>query len=318
MSLYGIIFSLSFFLILSFFFSSHTVDYAKEADLEIDNSAISKKTSISLIEEEEKKSVLEKEPTELTTFYEKISTIINKSATSFEGKIGITYIDLTTGKKIAVNGDQRFLSASTIKVPLAMMIADKVANGKLKWEDQLIYKEKDDYEEGTGIIVNNIQPSYSLRTLQEYNIVYSDNIAKNMLYDTFGGDEAGKKAITQHFFQRDTDPENTELSSDEAAKVLSQLYQEKSTNSDYQTIYEYMKQTVFHERMDTKMTSGKVAHKIGSYDNFIHDIGILETEHPFILTIYTDGKNGSLAISEITNQLWKVQQNEYPKIDTKS
>ncbi|MHC5229189.1 serine hydrolase [Enterococcus sp. LJL99] len=316
MSLYGIIFSLSFFLILSFFFSPHTVDYAKETDL-AHELAFSQKAAVIPIEEK-KNSIVEEKSTELTTFYENIAATINKTATSFDGKIGITYIDLTTGEKIAVNGEQRFFSASTIKVPLAMMIADKVANGELKWEDQLIYKEKDDYEEGTGIIVNNIQPTYSLRTLQEYNIVYSDNIAKNMLYDTFGGDKAGKKAITQHFFQRDTDPENTELSSNEAAEVLSQLYQEKATNSEYQTIYDYMKQTVFHERMDTATTSGKVAHKIGSYDNFIHDIGILETDHPFILAIYTDGKNGSSVISELTDQLWELQQNEYPKISTKS
>ena len=30
---------------------------------------------------------------------------------------------------------------------------------------------------------------------------------------------------------------------------------------------------------------GKVAHKIGSYDEFIHDMGILETPHPFALAI---------------------------------
>ena len=317
MSLYGIIFSLSFFLIVSFFFSSNTVDYAKGTDLAMDELAFSKKAFV-LPTEEKKDSQGEEEPTELTTFYEKISAVINKSATSFDGRIGITYIDLTTGKKIAVNGEERFLSASTIKVPLAMMVADKVANGELKWEDQLIYKEKDDYEEGTGIIAYDIQPSYSLRTLQEYNIVYSDNIAKNMLYDTFGGDKAGKKAITQHFFQRDTDPDNTELSSNEAAEVLSQLYQEKTANTEYQTIYDYMKQTVFHERMDTATTNGKVAHKIGSYDTYIHDIGILETDHPFILTIYTDGKNGSSTISTLTDQLWKIQQDEYPEISTKS
>ena len=46
-----------------------------------------------------------------------------------------------------------------------------------------------------------------------------------------------------------------------------------------------MKQSVFHERMETPTTQGKVAHKIGSYDEFIHDMGILETPHPFALAI---------------------------------
>ena len=46
------------------------------------------------------------------------------------------------------------------------------------------YNAEEDYEEGTGIIAYNIQPEYPLKTLQEYAITYSDNIAKNMLYDT--------------------------------------------------------------------------------------------------------------------------------------
>ena len=316
MSLYGIVFSLSFFLIVSFFFSSHTIDYAKESNATTDKPAFPKQNSQPT--NEKQTTVIAKEPIELTSFYEEISTTLNKSVASFDGKVGITYVDLTTGKQIAVNGDQKFLSASTIKVPLAMMIADKVANGELNWEDQLVYKEKDDYEEGTGIIINGIQPSYSLRTLQEYNIIYSDNIAKNMLYDTFGGDKAGKKAIVQHFFERDTNPDHTEFTSNEASEILLELYHEKATNREYQKIYDYMKQTVFHERMDTEITKGKVAHKIGSYNNYIHDIGILETDPPFILTIFTDGKNGSSFISELTNQLWKIQQNKYPKTSSKS
>ncbi len=76
-----------------------------------------------------------------------------------------------------------------------------------------------------------------------------------------------------------------------------------------------MKNTVFHERMDTPTTSGKVAHKIGSYAGFLHDIGILETEQPFILTIFTNGQTdaGIPFIASVTDQLWNIQSNDYPK-----
>ncbi|MGX7271292.1 serine hydrolase [Enterococcus haemoperoxidus] len=312
MTLYGMIFSICFFLIVSFFFSTHTVDYANETETS-EKMSVPIKTASSSTDKKPKPK--ETESPELTAFYHKIEQTMTATAKNFNGDVGITYVDLTTGKQISVNGTKEFYSASTIKVPLAMMVADKVQAGGLKWDDQLTFNEKEDYEDGTGIIINDIQPTYSLRTLQEYNIIYSDNIAKNMLYDTFGGDVEAKKALYAHFFQKETDWDDAKLTSEDAAKILKILYEEKSTNQEYQKIYEYMKNTVFHERMDTPTTSGKVAHKIGSYAGFLHDIGILETEHPFILTVFTNGQTdaGIPFISTITDQLWTIQNNEYPK-----
>jgi len=311
MTLYGMIFSICFFLIVSFFFSAHTVDYANEAEISEKISIPIKSAAISANKNLEPKTI---ETPELTDFYHKINQTMIDAAKTFNGDIGMTYVDLTTGKQISVNGTKEFYSASTIKVPLAMMIADKVESGSLKWEDQLTFNEKEDYEDGTGIIINNIQPQYSVRTLQEYNITYSDNIAKNMLYDTFGGDVKAKQALYAHFLQKETDWDDAKFTSEDAAKILKILYKEKASNVEYQTIYDYMKNTVFHERMETPTTAGKVAHKIGSYEGFLHDIGILETEQPFILTVFTKGQTdaGIAFISTITDQLWTIQKNNYP------
>lgn len=309
MTLYGMIFSICFFLIVTFFFSTHTVDYANET--ETSETIPTKKAAASVPKKAEAPI---KESAELTGFYQKIEQAMTDTAKGFTGDVGMTYVDLTTGKQLSVNGTKEFYSASTIKVPLAMMVADKVQSGTLKWEDQLTFKESD-YEDGTGIIINNIQPTYSVRTLQEYSITYSDNIAKNMLYDTFGGDIKAKQALYAHFLQKETEWDDAKLTSEDAAKILKILYEEKAKNPEYQTIYDYMKQTVFHERMETPQTTGKVAHKIGSYAGFLHDIGILETEHPFILTIFTNGQTdaGIPLISAVTDQLWTIQQNDYPK-----
>lgn len=311
MTLYGMIFSICFFLIVSFFFSTHTVDYANETETSEEMNVPTKKSTNSAKDLEPKKQ----ESPEQKVFYDKIEQTMTETAKSFKGDVGMTYVDLNTGKQISVNGTKEFYSASTIKVPLAMMIADKVQAGSLKWDDQLTFNEKEDYEEGTGIIINNIEPTYSVRTLQEYSITYSDNIAKNMLYGTFGGDVAAKKALYAHFLQKETEWDDAKFTSEDAAKILTILYEEKASNQEYQTIYDYMKRTVFHERMDTPTTSGKVAHKIGSYAGFLHDIGILETEHPFILTVFTNGQTdaGISFISMITDQLWAIQSSEYPK-----
>ncbi len=171
--------------------------------------------------------------------------------------------------------NMNFYTASTIKVPLTMLVADTVASGQKKWTDLIPYNAEEDYEERTGIIAYNIQPEYPLKTLQEYAITYSDNIAKNMLYDTLGGDEQkqNEKCIsvicTRHLRLKS---HNFLLKM--RLLFYKKLYTEKATKPDYQAIYDSMKQSVFHERMETPTTQGKLLYKIGSYVEFIHDMGI--------------------------------------------
>ncbi|MGC6767642.1 serine hydrolase [Enterococcus sp. LJL51] len=318
MTLYGMIFFICLFLIVTFFFSTNTVNYAVEQQTaETPEPELAIKTGLeSPLVELEKDSAQETieliETEQLDTYFEQIQTMIDKAAADFNGELAVTYVDTTTGKQLSVNGKKEFYTASTIKVPLAMMVADRVSEGVFQWDDQVVYSEENDYEEGTGKLLNDIQPSYSLQTLQEYNITYSDNIAKNMLYGLFGGDKQAKRQLYRYFFQREANVEDTQFTSQDGAKILLKLYREKADNKEYQKIYDYMKNTVFHERMETSLTKGKVAHKIGSYDSFIHDIGILETSHPFVLSIFTNGKDGSEAISALTDQLWKMQSEQYP------
>ncbi|WP_330932654.1 serine hydrolase [Enterococcus sp. BWR-S5] len=361
---YSTIFFICFFLIIVFFFSTHTLDYAVEqtsvsttesqsaasstneqADENVQSAAADSSTDFSHslplttaqpaitvsssdtsslgtiaqpVPEQTVASNSEEPNVESDTeaaekeFYDQIQKTLDKASASFNGTMAVTYIDLTTGQEISVNGKKEFYTASTIKVPLAMMVADKVNEGVLKWNDTITYKEETDYEEGTGRIINNIQPTYSLQTLQEYNITYSDNIAKNMLYGLFGGNDQAKKQLYRYFFKREANVEDTQFSSSDGADILLKLYKEKETNKEYQKIYDYMKKTVFHERLETALTTGKVAHKIGSYDDDIHDMGILESSHPFILSVFTNGKNGKEAISALTDQLWKLQEDKYP------
>ncbi|MNI82273.1 hypothetical protein D3C73_1389670 [compost metagenome] len=49
-----------------------------------------------------------------------------------------------------------------------------------------------------------------------------------------------------------------------------------------------MKNTEFHDRIDKYLPYDIVAHKIGSYDSYINDVGIIFADKPYILVIYTN------------------------------
>ena len=66
-----------------------------------------------------------------------------------------------------------------------------------------------------------------------------------------------------------------------------------------------MKQSVFHERMETPTTQGKVAHKIGDAYDFRHDVAIVYTNSPYVIAIFTDHSNYD-TISNISKDIYEV------------
>ena len=128
---------------MGFFFSSRGEDYAKESE---------QKVTIDSAKHEKHTKDKEENNSANTVFFDKINDLLVASVKEFEGTVGISYLDLETGEQRSVNGQHEFYTASTIKVPLTMLVADTVASGQKKWTDLIPYNAEEDYEEGTGII----------------------------------------------------------------------------------------------------------------------------------------------------------------------
>lgn len=249
---------------------------------------------------------------ELAAFYQKIKTTLTAATANQAGEIGITYLDLATNSKISSNGTLEFVGASTTKVPLVMLVSDKVAEGSLRWNQLLTYQESD-FETGTGKIQNNLKDKYSVAQLAEVAITNSDNIAKNMLYTAIGGDKAGISEWYQDYLNKSSDGENI-ISSDDAAIILARLYQNQTTNAGYKTLLNNMSKTIYNDRLETATTRGKVAHKIGTNETYYHDIGIFFNDHPYVLTVYTNNvTDAKKFMSQLSDTIWNLTESDYPE-----
>jgi len=222
-------------------------------------------------------------------------------------KVGIVFYDLSSGIMISINGDKTFTAASTIKVPLTMIIYDKVAAGTRKETDTLRFSEKS-REGGTGILQGkDLSSPIQISTLVENCIKYSDNIAANMLitsmdFNQFKNEEDSKLGIT-------TNHSNNEITALGAFNALKKL-NDGANNGDigYSKIISLMKQTIFNDRISNNIANSIVAHKIGNYGSNVHDIGIIYTKKPYILTVYTNGlRNANATISGISDIIYAQQ-----------
>ncbi|MBE6053636.1 MAG: serine hydrolase [Clostridium sartagoforme] len=211
----------------------------------------------------------------------------------YKDNVAIYFKNLNTNEEYYLNENIYYAAASTNKVPLAMMILDEVNNGDKSLDDVLYFNEED-REEGSGILLSLDEvPNLTINEAIYLSIIESDNIAKNMLA------RVAKADINDYmrYVTGDRDiPDENYMTAKQLGIVLNRLYENPDNNPYYETLIEYMKKTNYHDRIDKYLPYSKVAHKIGNYYRYYHDIGIVYGENPYILAILTKD------IGELSNE----------------
>jgi len=104
------------------------------------------------------------------------------------GVYGLYFIDLQSGQEFGYNSKVVFHAASTFKLPMNLYLYRAVEQNQLELTEQLVFSEEH-LEGGTGILKNQTPGgSYSIAQLADYSILYSDNVATNILLDRLGKD----------------------------------------------------------------------------------------------------------------------------------
>jgi len=266
---------LSLMIILSFSFFGCTSKSDNEAIIDtgvvVEDQEESKETSNKVVEE--KKDLL-------TSIDEVVENVVGE----YRDNISIYFKNLNTDEEYILNGDNYYVAASTTKVPLAMMILDKVNSGILSLDDTISYVESD-YEEGTGSLAYaETIPDITIDEALYLSIVESDNIAKNMLTRISGSSITDyTRSITGY----SDIPYGNYTTARQFGIMLEKLYKNPDNNPYYEKLLDYMTRTIFHSGLDKYLDYSKVAHKIGTYYRYYHDVGIVYGEDPYILVVLT-------------------------------
>jgi beta-lactamase class A len=218
-----------------------------------------------------------------------------------KNNVAIAYYDINTGDSIKINENISFLAASTVKVPINMLLYDMVYKGEINENEKLTYTEGD-YEDGAGILQGqDLSQPLSISDLSRYSIVYSDNIAINMILDRIGIEN--RFAYLESILRHNVDHNENYTTADDSLKILERLYENPDNNPYYENLINLMKNTVYHDRIDKLIPQQIVAHKIGDYNEYVNDIGIVYTKNPYIIVILT--KNIPNA-NELIGQISKI------------
>lgn len=113
---------------------------------------------------------------------------LNRLSETSGGTMGIAVHHLETGIKLSIRGEERFLMASTYKIPVAVTLLQQVDEGLKKLSDRVEIKEEDmglaygvtEHLQNPGIVL-------SLHNLLEPMLMASDNTSTDVLMEQVGG-----------------------------------------------------------------------------------------------------------------------------------
>lgn len=300
-------------------FGVETIETVKkfQADSVMEQTGVySKTTEDALYKKTETRNYDEIEAAQQKKLQEQYFLSLEDKIKSFLGdelnNVGFIYYDINTGHKISINENKVCVAASTYKVGMNMVAYDWVRSGSLSLSEELFYSSEY-FESGTGILQDQIdttlKSSITVQKLLDLSIMYSDNIATNMITSRLGGFTAVCNTVSNITGITDVDMSSNTITPEMEFRLLKRLYDDKDEQFNAHLI-STMKQTIFHDRIDKYLPQELVAHKVGNYGTYTNDVGIIFTDKPYIFVMYVDGtSDASSLIADLSKMLYEEQLN---------
>lgn len=217
---------------------------------------------------------------------------LNVMLDNFGGKVSAMYIDLGSGYTYQYHPTENFFAASLMKAPYCMYILQLASDGKCDLSEKLTYTQNFK-SGGTGIIQNaEFGTQYSIQTLIEYTIRYSDNVAVRMLRSRFPADGFQSFAASLGI----ENPKsigyitNARITAEDAAVYMRAIYRFIHTDkTGGPLLYDYMTHTGNH----MFYSKYPLVRKYGWADASFHDMAIVEAPRPYILILLSDHEDGT-------------------------
>ena len=228
---------------------------------------------------------------------------------------GYAAIDLDTGKRVAMNGDERFPMASVFKIPAAIALLQRVDRGEFKLEQKITITPAE-FSRGWSPLRDAARGqaiTMSLREMLVYMLPLSDNTAVDKAFTMMGGPAETTKVLRklgikgvrvdrrENEVGRDAmadpaayalDPRDT-ATPNAMADLLRMIYKRKvklsHASNDLMMSLMELSPTGQH-RLREAFAGSTVAHKTGNMPGTANDVGIVSTldgKHHMAIAVFT-------------------------------
>ncbi len=197
-------------------------------------------------------------------------------------RITLGYYNTVTGEEHYYQPDKYMVGASVYKVPLNMAYAEKISKGEMDWDSLTPYEPYED--------------------LMRNSIIYSNNEDSGTLMFNLGGTYRGFLNYIAPYLGVDTEtvePQyyNEQFTARQFVSCLKTLYHESER---FPKIIETMKEAEPKNYFRMREQRYELAHKYGywpgEYLTHVNDVGIVYTDDPIVIVMFTASVANALEV----------------------
>jgi beta-lactamase class A len=245
------------------------------------------------------------------TLQSQIATI----AAQTDATVGVTAIDLESGRRISIHGGDHFPMASVFKFPVALVVLQRVDAGEFKLDDPITIQPSQ-FSRGHSPLrdsANGKRVTATVRRLIELMVVESDNTAVDYFIRRLGASAItarihalGAAGVRVDRPENDIaeaiqakgipayvrDPRDT-ATPDGMAALLAAFANRKDglTSASHELLLGFMTNSHNPIRLASALPSGTVvAHKTGTMPGVFNDVGIITSadgNHHIAIAVFT-------------------------------
>ncbi|HEV2438752.1 MAG TPA: serine hydrolase [bacterium] len=226
---------------------------------------------------------------------------VRRVADETPGRLGCHICDAAGNVWASHRADERFSTASVIKVPILVALAESVDAGEHRW-DEVVLVNADDPAAGSGVIQYLSRREYSLHDVAMLMIIVSDNRATNLVIDLLGLDrineycrQAGWPGTIlgrrmYDFEARARGRDNVSTPRETADLLVRLLNGTLLSSAATETALEILRAQQSHDQLPAWLPpDAAAAHKTGELPGVQNDSGILFLPSgPVIAAVYTN------------------------------
>ncbi len=256
--------------------------------------------------------------------WQKLESNINDVDHSLDGVLGVAVLDLNSGKKFLLHGDDVFPQASSIKTAVLAELYRQTQTGKLKLTDMYTVQTSDLVPDSS--IMGGLTPGVTritLRDLATMMVAVSDNSATNVLIDRVGMENVNAlmdslglahTRLRRKMMDLKAASEGRENISTpaEMMTLLEDLYRGKVLNQEMTADFFIMLSTHKNSFIPRDLPEGlKIANKPGELEGVRNDSGVVFVENrPYVICVMTTylrrERDGEEAIAKISAAAYRM------------
>lgn len=238
---------------------------------------------------------------------------VREIAAEFEGRLSVVAVDLTSGARYEFRPYDRYLPASTFKLPVTLCITQAIDRGELTWESLVTFTPEDNDTVGQGgFATAPYGGQYTVRNLLDRSIISSNNVAVKMLARTLTWEGLAKCTEAMGGMVTRTEDGSTPVTALGEANWWLTLWQMKQSKP---ALAANMLNPLWRVTYLGRIQAGTprpdlVTHKFGTYPPYEHDGAIVWGDRPYILVVMTyggDHRTVDSTIAAIAAAAWRAE-----------